>query len=451
MQIIYKKIDSVLLEKIYIKYGETAKNHIHTENGDYSVASVYEDTPVGFISAYTRNLAAPIGDEKDAYIDIIEVDAAYRRAGIAAEFVARAEEWAKKAGLLQIRAWSSQDKTEAIPMWRDFGYGLCPAKIWLERHNMTVDGYYAVKQLNPVNPYPYITKLIKQDIKNASAKSIQNFRLIRAKNGVYVYRCLYGGVPAVVKYFDKEGDRREIMNYRLLAQHEIPTIQTFALGEAAFVMEDISVSGDWRLGAPEDLADAGVAESLARWYFTFHENGTAVPELMTLYFEYDSFTEENFHTVIRKFPESKELFRFLLARCGRLRELIYTPSFTLTYNDFYWVNFVVRKDKTAAMMFDYNLLGKGYRYSDFRNVCSSMSAAAGAAFTGAYNRLYVEKYGRARTEAEEYERKIDDVAGDIFQIILAFTEKAEIPKWAESSIEKAKNGTLLTKVRQLIL
>jgi len=304
---------------------------------------------------------------------------------------------------------------------------------------------------NPVNPYPYITKLIERDLQNASAKSIRSFRLISAKSGVYVYKCLYDGVPAVVKYFERIDDRREISNYRLLARHGVPTIQTFAFGESAFVMEDMSASCDWRLGTPEDLDDADVAESLARWYFAFHENGAAVPELLTLYFEYDSFTVENFRAVIQKFPEAKELFQFLLTRYDQLRELIYKPSFTLTYNDFYWVNFVLRKDKTAAMMFDYNLLGKGYRFSDFRNVCSSMSAAAGAAFVGEYNRLYAEKHGRARTEAEEFERRVDDVAGDVFQIILAFTEKKEIPKWAEDSIEKAKNGTLLSKVKKLLL
>ena len=314
-----------------------------------------------------------------------------------------------------------------------------------------VDGYYVVKQLNPVNPYPHITKLIKRDIHEVSAKPIRQFRLINAKNGVYVYKCLYDGAPAVVKYFEKEDDRREILNYRILTQHGIPTIRTFALGKAAVVMEDISVSEDWRLGAPEDLEDADVARSLACWYFTFHENGTAVSELNTLYFEYDSFTEANFKILIPKFPEAKELFQFLLTHYAKLRELIYKPSFTLTYNDFYWVNFVVRKDKKAAMMFDYNLLGKGYRYSDFRNVCWPMSEVAKTAFMDEYNRLYFDKHGHNRTEADEIERRIDDVAGDLFQLVLAFTEKADSPNWAKEAKNEAQNGNLLSKVKQLLL
>ena len=142
--------------------------------------------------------------------------------------------------------------------------------------NEAVDGYYAVKQLNPVNPYPNITKLMKQDLQDVSPKLIQNFRMIRAKNGVYVYRCLYDGAPAVVKYFEKEDDKREILNYRILTQHDIPTVKTLSLAKATLVMEDISVSEHWRLGMEEDFEDVEVAKSLyngiyasRKWYFRF--------------------------------------------------------------------------------------------------------------------------------------------------------------------------------------
>jgi hypothetical protein len=254
--------------------------------------------------------------------------------------------------------------------------------------NEAVDGYYAVKQLNPVNPYPNITKLMKQDLQDVSPKLIQNFRMIHAKNGVYVYRCLYDGAPAVVKYFEKEDDKREILNYRILTQHDIPTVKTLSLAKATLVMEDISVSEHWRLGMEEDFEDVEVAKSLAQWYFTLHENGTSVSELDTLYFEYDSITEENLKILIQKFPEANELFQYVLTRYDRLYELIYKPSFTLTYNDFHWANFVVRKDKKAAMMFDFNLMGKGYRFSDFRNVYWFISKEAKTAFDDEYRRLY---------------------------------------------------------------
>ena len=176
-----------------------------------------------------------------------------------------------------------------------------------------------------INPYPNITELIKQGLQDISLKPLHEFRLINAKSGVYVYKCLYDGVPAVVKYFEKEDDRREILNYRILTQHDIPTIKTLVLGKTAFVMEDISVSEHWRLGIAEDFKDADVTKALAQWYFRFHENGSAVPELDTLYFEFGEITEENLKTLIVRFPEAKELFQFVLTHYGKLRELISNP------------------------------------------------------------------------------------------------------------------------------
>ena len=296
------------------------------------------------------------------------------------------------------------------------------------------------------NPYPNITKLIEQDL---SPEPMQNFQLIRAKSGVYVYNCLYNGTPAVVKYFEKEDDRREILNYRILGENNIPTIKTLALGKVSLVMEDISVSKDWRLGIPEDFEDTQVAKSLAMWYFTLHENGSAAPELDSLYFEYDSITKENLQTLIHKFPEGKELLEFVLTHFNRLRELIYQPTFTLTYNDFYWSNFVVRKDKQAAIMFDYNLLGKGYRFSDFRNVCWSISENAKTAFTEEYYRMYFEKYGRSRQEDEEIESRIYDLAASLFTLIVAFIERESFPSWAEETRTQVLNGDLLCKAKEL--
>jgi len=298
-------------------------------------------------------------------------------------------------------------------------------------------------------PHPNIIELIMRDLQSITPKPMRNFQLIRAKDGIYVYRCTYGNIPAVVKYFEKEADRREILNYRILAQHNIPTIKTLALGKAAFVMEDISASDTWRLGAPEDFKDGDIAESLARWYFTFHESGATVAD--SLYFEYDSLTEENLSALAAKLPEAQDLFQFILSRYEDFRQQIYAPSFTLTYNDFYWSNFVVRKDKTAAMMFDYNLMGKGYRFSDFRNVCWPLSDEAKAAFVSTYNQLYMHKHGYSRTEAEKTEERIENLAGPLFSLHVAFTEKENFPSWAQTQKKEAVDGTLLAKAKQLLL
>ena len=295
-----------------------------------------------------------------------------------------------------------------------------------------------------------VVRLITEDLQGITTEPLTQFELIREKSGVYVYRCLYGGVPAVVKYFENESDRREILNYQILQRHGIPTIQTFAFGKASLVMEDILSSAIWRLGEAPDLKDATVASNLARWYFTFHENGANVPELDNLYFEYDWITKANLLKLADKLPETTALCQFLVAQYEKLHALIYKPMFTLTYNDFYWVNFVVRKDSTAAMMFDYNLLGKGYRFSDFRNVCSSLSGPAGDAFRAEYEGLYLAKHGHSRSQAEKLEQDIDEVLSPLFSLMVACFDREHFPDWALEEKQKAEDGSLLAKAKELL-
>ena len=148
MEIVYKEINTELLEKIHNKYGKWAKEHIHLENGSFSITALHENIPIGFISTYTKKLPKPLDDKKDAYIDVIEIDEQFRRKGIAKEFIKRSEKWAKDEGLSQIRSWSSQNKIEAISMWYALDYNMCPAKIWVEWCKEIVDGYYVVKKIN---------------------------------------------------------------------------------------------------------------------------------------------------------------------------------------------------------------------------------------------------------------------------------------------------------------
>ena len=151
MEIIYQEINDILLEKIIVHYAvmeETIRKHIHFESGSYSLVALYENKPVGFISTYTKKWPVPLTSEKDAYIDIIEVDEQYRRKNIARGLISKTEKWAQDNGFIQIRSWSSDDKLEAIPMWHSLNYCMCPAKIWVEWCKEVVDGYYVVKKLN---------------------------------------------------------------------------------------------------------------------------------------------------------------------------------------------------------------------------------------------------------------------------------------------------------------
>jgi hypothetical protein len=311
-----------------------------------------------------------------------------------------------------------------------------------------MDGNRA-KQLNRTNPFPDITNKIKRELRDVSGKPVHGFRLLRAKNGVFVFTCLYDGVPAIAKYFARDEDKREIHNYRLLMECGIPTIRTYAIGSSVIVMEDISLSKEWRLGTADDMNDVGVARGLAHWYFALHEAGTDLAELNTLYFEYDAITRESLEELCRKLPEASELFSFLLEHFHKLQALIEKPSCTLTYNDFYWTNFIVRRDGQEARMFDYNLLGRGYRYSDFRNV-SSLSSEAYQQFVDEYNFLYFRKHGGERALTEQEEARIDTVAAPLFELIAAFKQE-QFPAWADETRREALDGTLLDKAERLLL
>ncbi|MCL2532147.1 MAG: GNAT family N-acetyltransferase [Oscillospiraceae bacterium] len=158
MNIVYQTIDKAMRKKIIAEYGNrearytrdfetTIKKHVHLEPDSCSIAALHEGKPVGFISICTKTFAAPLSHVQDAYIDILEIDEQYRRQGIAAALVAQTETWAAQQGFAQIRSWSSDNKVEAISMWHALGYGLCPAKIWVEWCQMAVDGFYVVKKL----------------------------------------------------------------------------------------------------------------------------------------------------------------------------------------------------------------------------------------------------------------------------------------------------------------
>ena len=90
----------------------------------------------------------------DGFIEVIEVAEAYRRQGIGSNLVKFLEEYAASYGYYQIRAWSSEDKTEALNMWRKLNYCMCPAAMLGQNvkkgfENQQIVGYYYAKLLNP--------------------------------------------------------------------------------------------------------------------------------------------------------------------------------------------------------------------------------------------------------------------------------------------------------------
>lgn len=278
---------------------------------------------------------------------------------------------------------------------------------------------------------------------------IDRLEPIRSKDGVHVCRGIINNKHAVIKYFEKEEFRREINNYKLLNKLGIKTINVFGYCESCIILEDINFSDVWRLGISSDLDNEEVATNLAHWYFDLHEKGKFYENLKDMYKESDMISDGNLKLLREKMPEARETLDFLLNNLERLKEVIESIEKTIVYNDFYWTNMIVRKDEKEAMIFDYNFLGSGYRFSDLRNVTSSLSERASIKFLKEYNKLYIEKYDVSRECEEELEVKIDKIVSGLMTLIMAY-DKDIFPSWAEEEKESLLNGHVLEIAKNLV-
>ena len=146
-QITYRPLTPADRPALALAFGDwiLRLRELHFEPGCYTIGAFDGEAPVGFISVYPRTLPAPLSID-DAYIDVIEVAASHRRQGVARTMLAMSEDWARAQGYSQIRAWSTEDKREAIPMWHALGYGLCPVYSGRPRRK-SPNGYYVAKPL----------------------------------------------------------------------------------------------------------------------------------------------------------------------------------------------------------------------------------------------------------------------------------------------------------------
>ena len=252
---------------------------------------------------------------------------------------------------------------------------------------------------------------------------------IRSKDGVKVAR-VYSDVNCILKFFEKKEYAREIENYRILAALGVPTLKVLAATDCAILLEDAAVSPVFRLGEEEDLNDPQIAAQLARWYKVLHEKGRDFVKRCdtALYAETDCITPENlaFIKAAAK-TEHCSFWRFIEENFSLLKQKINALNDTLTYNDFYYTNLIAAKDKGAAFMFDYNLLGRGYAYSDLRNVCWSLGEEAKQAFLTEYGGF------------DPAEKAADEVISPIVTLYSACRRRS-FPDWGNEALDMLKSG-----------
>lgn len=156
MNILYKQIDTDIEDAIVTQHGKWVHDYNCLVRGEgcYLIAAMDGEVVAGFAALHPARWIAPLDQYSDGFIEVIEVADAYRRQGIGCTLVKLLEEYAASYGYYQIRAWSSEDKVEALNMWRKLNYCMCPAAMLGQSvkkgyENQQIVGYYYAKLLNP--------------------------------------------------------------------------------------------------------------------------------------------------------------------------------------------------------------------------------------------------------------------------------------------------------------
>lgn len=279
---------------------------------------------------------------------------------------------------------------------------------------------------------------IIHDELNKLGIACDSFSVLQDKDGITIARITSGEKAYVIKCFQKDEYKRELKNYQLLASLGIPTIRVIAATDSALLLEDIACSATYRLGVEEDMSDPEVAHQIAIWYKQLHSRGYGYvyQHGESMYDEADFFTLENIACIKEKTGTlNLPAWVMLEQNYAAINDLLRKARRTITYNDFYYTNMVVAKDKSSALMFDYNLLGKGYAYTDVRNVLSALSEKAGKAFLDEYS------------EFDPVEKALDDVVSVVVTLYLACL-RDEFPWWARALLDEM-DTTFIKKIERL--
>ncbi len=260
---------------------------------------------------------------------------------------------------------------------------------------------------------------------------------IYSKEGISIWRVICGDKSMILKCFHEPEHRREIRNYNIMSSLGIPTLKIIAHTECALIMEDIEQSV-YRLGTESDLNNPKTVELTAKWYRTLHEQGRKYTQKHLLYDECDVITPENIEEIKSKTDTGDlPVWWEINKNFELIKSAVTNLPRTLTYNDFYYTNLAAARNNNAALMFDYNLLGKGYVYSDIRNVCTSLGKDVKAAFMSAYG------------DFDKSEITVDNVASVLTTLHFA-CRREKFPSWAVGELEKVKNGVLIEAIHVLL-
>lgn len=278
------------------------------------------------------------------------------------------------------------------------------------------------------------------------AGEVRRVESISVRPGHRLYRILTHRCSYVLKSFLRNAPANEIRGYSLLRQLGVPTIRVIAKTGTDLLLEDLTCSDTWRLATESDVSERSVGEAVARWYWHFHQKGSSLAESGVglppfLKREEDLLNPATIVSAGRDLGLLRiDSWRLAADHIELLKLGLASFGTTLNYNDFHWTNLALSRKSgpgMEAIVFDYDLLGIGTRYSDFRNVVGSLS---GEAVTG-----FREVYG----SVDPGEQTLDRPLATLYALVSA-ARMAAFPKWAEECRQNVLNGNFRTDLLQAV-
>ncbi|MFW6026572.1 MAG: hypothetical protein ACOCRX_09535 [Candidatus Woesearchaeota archaeon] len=265
--------------------------------------------------------------------------------------------------------------------------------------------------------------------------------IIYQKHNSIIYRILTENNTFIVKVFQSKGEAKEINCYSLLQEYNVPTLSVYGKTEKAILLEDLNNSLYWRLANEDDVSNEDVGRAVAKWYLKFHSAGKNIlnskkqPDFLER--EIDGLNAKVLFKIGEKYGLNKYLcWKLTIDNIEKLKTSIKDLPETLNYNDFHWSNLALsKKDKIMdAIIFDYHLMGIGYKYSDCRNVINSLEGNAKDAFWEVYGEI-------------DDKEKILDKPVSIIQALSVAMERSQFPQWGKPLLNKIYNGEFDSNIR----
>jgi RimJ/RimL family protein N-acetyltransferase len=282
-----------------------------------------------------------------------------------------------------------------------------------------------------------ILQVVKKELLRYKIET-NKFEILSNKDGVLVVRLEDLGY--VFKMFFSQYSR-EIDIYILFNRLGIKTARVIEFKEHSILLEDVSKSDYYRMATQEDLKDERVIKAIAKWYQLIHKRGYRYfinNENKDFYSEIDDINIDEINMVRERSGYTDQEFWSLLVTKMPLIKKYVKRNRTFNYNEFSFKNLVVSKNYDDAFMIDFNLVGWGLSYVDYRRITENPD-------------VKTEHYPILDNflDLKDVDNDVDTLVSALFALIDGY-RRGLFANWAAGSLDKLKDGTLKKSLVSMI-